>query len=122
MADSTGTTCHLEPRQGQRTSDTYRTHNLPERFDKPVLSGNPVFTCEPNVKREKRGDCFQGYNTKQEHPMYRTSTSTYGGVSPTVHTVPTSWHGKSQKFTEHLGLSGMYRNHSLNTSTDKSKV
>ncbi|XP_062522353.1 piercer of microtubule wall 1 protein-like isoform X2 [Corticium candelabrum] len=102
MADSTGTTCHLEPRQGQRTSDTYRTHNLPERFDKP--------------------DCFQGYNTKQEHPMYRTSTSTYGGVSPTVHTVPTSWHGKSQKFTEHLGLSGMYRNHSLNTSTDKSKV
>ena len=41
---------------------------------------------------------------------------------PTVHTMPTSFHAKSQKFSEHLGQCGMYKNQSLNTSMDKSIV
>ena len=41
---------------------------------------------------------------------------------PTVHTMPTSFHAKCQKFTDHLGKCGMYRNQSLNTAMDKSIV
>ncbi|XP_065829834.1 piercer of microtubule wall 1 protein-like [Oscarella lobularis] len=110
---------------GEKTSDYYRTHNLPERFNQPVAKniGNPVFTFEGTIATENsREDCFRGYGSKNEHPMYRTATSSYGSHAPNVHTVPTSFHGRSQKFSEHLGKSGMYRNHSLNTSSDKSKV
>ena len=41
---------------------------------------------------------------------------------PTVHTMPTSFHAKVQKFSEHLGTCGMYRNQGLNTALDKSIV
>ncbi|XP_033098714.1 UPF0691 protein C9orf116 homolog [Anneissia japonica] len=84
------------------TSDFYRTLNIPDRFEHP--------------------ECFEGYNSKPQHPMYITSNNVYGKKAPTVHTMPNSFHAKSQKFSQHLGNCGMYRNHGLNTSTDKSKV
>lgn len=91
-----------EEKRTTRTSELYRTKNLPERFDRPEL--------------------IQGYNTKSEHPMYRTTGSLYGSQAPSVHTVPTEFHGKSQKFSKALGRFGMYRNHSLNTAKDRSTV
>ena len=87
---------------GAKTSDYYRTFNIPDRFEHP--------------------DIFQGYPTKQPHPMYRTTNAQYGTKPPTVHTVPTAFHAKSQSFSNHLGTCGMYRNHSLNCSSDKSNV
>lgn len=88
--------------QNAKTSDFYRTENIPNRFEHP--------------------DWFQGYGGKKQHPMYRTSSMTYGQKAPSVHTMPTSFHCRSQKFSEHLGTCGMYRNHSLNTALDNSKV
>eukprot|EP00118_Oscarella_pearsei_P029121 m.3719 g.3719 ORF g.3719 m.3719 type:complete len:103 (+) comp9724_c0_seq1:32-340(+) len=102
MATDPSATSETACKTPEKTSDYYRTHNLPERFNQP--------------------DCFQGYGFKVEHPMYRTASSSYGNHCPNVHTVPTSFHGRSQKFSGHLGKSGMYRNQSLNTSLDKSKV
>ncbi|CAF0791023.1 unnamed protein product [Brachionus calyciflorus] len=85
-----------------RTSDFYRTKNLPERFDNP--------------------DIMKGYSEKMINPLYKTSNMEYGGKRPNVHTMPVQYHSKSSGFTEHLGKTGMYRNHSLNTAATRSKV
>ncbi|XP_065181425.1 piercer of microtubule wall 1 protein-like [Sycon ciliatum] len=87
----------------EKTSDVYSVDpKLPERFNNP--------------------DWFEGYGVKadKQHPMYRTTTaSTYGARPPCAHTMPTKFRGKSQKFSEHLGRAGMYRNDSLHTTVDK---
>ncbi|XP_028398271.1 UPF0691 protein C9orf116 homolog isoform X1 [Dendronephthya gigantea] len=93
--------------------------------------GNPVFSCPKNINSISTAqtstltaseDVFQGYNAKTQHPMYMTSSMEYGSRQPTVHTMPTTFHAKNQKFSEHLGTCGMYRDHSLNTAMDKSVV
>ncbi|VDI05659.1 Hypothetical predicted protein [Mytilus galloprovincialis] len=89
--------------EGAKTSEYYKTdEHLPQRFDNPGW--------------------FQGYGGKQQHPMYRTSGQDYGSRVPTVHNMPKSFHGRTQKFSNHLGKCGMYRNHSMNTALDQSKV
>ncbi|KAL4226663.1 hypothetical protein ACF0H5_014644 [Mactra antiquata] len=88
--------------ENAKTSDYCRTDNIPNRFENPSW--------------------FQGYGGKDQHPMYRTTSNTYGGKKPSVFTMPASFHCRSQKFSEHLGKCGMYKNHSLNTGLDKSKV
>lgn len=93
---------YQHPEAGLKTSDFYHTKDIPERFNHP--------------------DWFEGYNTKVQHPFYATSACQYGSKSPSVHTLPTQFHGKSQKFSKNLGKFGMFRNHSLNTSLDRSKV
>jgi len=85
-----------------KTSEYYRTKDLPQRFEHP--------------------DVFKGYGKKPQHPMYTTEASTYGAKPPSVHTVPLCFHARSQGFSEHLSKCGMPRNFSLNTSTDKSVV
>ena len=45
-------------------------------------------------------DCFEGYQNKPQHPMYTTTAMVYGAKKPTVHTMPTSFHCKSQSFSE----------------------
>ena len=89
--------------EGAQTSEYYKTdENLPQRFDNPGW--------------------FKGYGGKQQHAMYRTSGQEYGSRAPTVHNMPKGFYGRSQKFSNHLGKCGMYRNHSLNTGLDQSKV
>ncbi|GFR66766.1 UPF0691 protein C9orf116 [Elysia marginata] len=85
-----------------KTSEYYRTQDLPQRFENPIV--------------------FQGYGAKPQHPMYTTEASKYGCKKPSVHTMPLCFYAKSQKFSEHLGKCGMPRNYSLNTSADKSVV
>ena len=45
-------------------------------------------------------DCFEGYQNKPQHPMYTTTAMVYGAKKPSVHTMPTSFHCKSQSFSE----------------------
>ncbi|KAF5306532.1 hypothetical protein FQR65_LT18538 [Abscondita terminalis] len=88
-----------------KTSDFYRTCNLPKRFEYPSW--------------------FYGYGYQRKpeaHPFYRTSASEYGKYPPTVHTVPTRFFPTSQEFTTALLKAGMYRNYSLNTGMDPSSV
>ena len=73
-------------------------------------------------ERFRTPDSFKGYAKKEIHPMYMTSSNEYGCRQPTVHVMPQSFHAKSQKFSEHLGQCGMYRNYSLNTAKDKNPV
>ncbi|KAJ8392727.1 hypothetical protein AAFF_G00072110 [Aldrovandia affinis] len=86
-----------------KTSDVYTVdQNLPKRFNNP--------------------DCFQGYSKKNTHPFYRTTNQTYGARKPTVHEMPTAFHGDNRRFTDHMLKSGMYRDGCLNTSVDTGKV
>ncbi|PSN29368.1 UPF0691 protein [Blattella germanica] len=83
-----------------KTSDLYRTANLPEHW-------------------------FSGYGCQKkppEHPFYRTTSMEYGWYPPSVHTIPTSFHPVSQKFSNALAKGGMYRNYSLNTAMDSDPV
>jgi len=85
------------------TSDLYKTDaDLPGRFVHP--------------------DWQKGYNEKAPHPIYRTSSMVYGSRAPSIHTVQTKFKPRSQKFSTHLGLCGMYKNNSLNTFIEKSCV
>eukprot|EP01147_Barroeca_monosierra_P008228 gene8228-10154_t len=89
---------------GKKVSELYCTKNLPERFDNP-------------------SNC-QGYGKPKgcENPMYMTSSSNYGLIPPNLHTAPVCYHGKQQKFSQHLGQAGMSRAMGLNTAMDHSKV
>ncbi|XP_057296544.1 piercer of microtubule wall 1 protein-like isoform X1 [Hydractinia symbiolongicarpus] len=123
-----------QPGNNPKTSDYYTVRDVPERFDKPETLpeshhnvGNPVFSCPTTVDASvpplgPEQDMFKGYGMKQPHPMYMTSAMEYGNRKPTVHVMPQTFHAKSQKFSEHLGQCGMYRNYSLNTSVDKNPV
>ncbi|KAG6446466.1 hypothetical protein O3G_MSEX004434 [Manduca sexta] len=81
-----------------KTSDLFVTCNLPKRFEHPHW--------------------FNGYGCQvsKQHPFYRTSSSDYGWYAPGWHSVPTVYFPKSQRFSNYLAESGMYRNYSLNTS------
>eukprot|EP00116_Pleurobrachia_bachei_P018089 sb/3478351/ len=67
-----------------KTSQIYRTSNLPERFDNPEIQ--------------------KGYSEKKPHPIYQTSSSGYGGKKPSVHTMPNQFHGRQSKFTKPISL------------------
>ncbi|KAL4706560.1 hypothetical protein ACJJTC_015758 [Scirpophaga incertulas] len=80
-----------------KTSDYFITCNLPKRFEHPHW--------------------FNGYGSQvsNQHPFYRTSASVYGWYPPGLHSVPSVYFPKSQRFSNDLAMSGMYRNYSLNT-------
>ncbi|KAJ8263500.1 hypothetical protein COCON_G00159570 [Conger conger] len=86
-----------------KTSDVYAVdQNLPKRFNNP--------------------DCFQGYSKKVINPLYRTTNQAYGSKKPTVHEMPTAFHGDNRKFSEPMLKMGMYRDTCLNTRLDTSRV
>ncbi|KAJ3332504.1 hypothetical protein HDU76_014005 [Blyttiomyces sp. JEL0837] len=62
-----------------KTSQCYRTEKLPRRFEEP--------------------DSWK-YKIKKQHPLYSTTSNMYGRYPPTVHEMPTKFHGQSSKFTE----------------------
>ena len=84
-------------------------------------SGNPIFTCLGEVKNPETGLPRDEYY-QPHHPLYQTSSNAYGEMHSTPASVPSTFHSKSMKFSQHLGVCGMYRNQSLNTAMDRSKV
>lgn len=82
--------------RGFRTEDFYQVDpRLPLRFRNP--------------------DLLQGYGCeRQEHPLFRTTSSEYGKFGPTVHDVPLEYHGLKNTFTIQLSSTGMPKNRSLN--------
>ncbi|XP_077140903.1 piercer of microtubule wall 1 protein [Ranitomeya variabilis] len=87
-----------------KTSDYYRVQpDLPARFNHP--------------------DTWRGgYRSKPGNPLYRTTNQTYGNKPPTVHEMPTTFNGVSDKFSEVATKCGMFRNHGFNTYIEKSFV
>ena len=102
MADSQTTVGSAGIPKGAKTSEYYKTTDVPVRFDNP--------------------EWFKGYKTNDQHPLYKTSNCVYGSREPSVHTMPVTFHAKSNTFSGHLGVCGMYRNHSLNCTEDKAIV
>ena len=83
--------------------------------------GNPVFSCLGKAELSET-TLPRDQHFKPHHPLYQTSSSAYGEMHATFATVPSTHHPKEMKFTQHLGTCGMFRNHSLNTAMDRSKV
>lgn len=62
------------------------------------------------------------YENADTGNVFKCVSYSYRATRPSVHTMPSCFHAKSQNFTEKLGKCGMYRNHSLNTAVDKNKA
>ncbi|KAJ2995932.1 hypothetical protein HDV02_000283 [Globomyces sp. JEL0801] len=61
------------------TSDVYHINGkLPMRFEEPDL---------------------WKYDVKKQHPLYTTTTNTYGSQPPTVHDMPSTFQGQTSKFS-----------------------
>ncbi|XP_035216020.1 UPF0691 protein C9orf116 homolog [Stegodyphus dumicola] len=113
-----------------RTSDVYRTENLPFRFDYPSKwnYGNCVFTpSEGVIKKYIQKPFGQSYKCSQaesrmSHPLFRTTNSEYGSKPPCVHTMPHTFYPRNHKYWENLASVGMYRNRGFNTAVDKSTI
>ncbi|KAM9327290.1 piercer of microtubule wall 1 protein [Gastrophryne carolinensis] len=87
-----------------KTSDFYRVQpDLPARFNHPG-----TWRC--------------GYRTKPSNPLYRTTNQTYGSRPPSVHEMPKTFKGVSDKFSEAAIKCGMYRDNGFNTSIERSLV
>jgi len=90
------------------------------------LPGNVVFSCTqppPHENPQRSKDpWFNGYGGIPQNPLYRTTANDYGGGLPNVRTMPATFHGVSNAFSQHLSVCGPYRDHGLNTSSDKSRV
>ena len=102
------------PTTAQQALDLDRTRSC-------ANPGNPVFSCVGKVEKAPSvlsRDQFY----KPRHPLYETTSHTHGELPATAASVPSTFHAKSQKFSQHLGICGMYRNHSLNTALHKSRV
>ncbi|XP_040197482.1 uncharacterized protein C15orf65 homolog [Rana temporaria] len=80
--------------------------------------GNPVFSCTMNPKLST-SNVFQA---KPVSILFKTTSGEYGALRPTYEMAPCYHYPVSQKFSEHLGTCGMYRNNSLNTDTDRNRV
>jgi proteasome assembly chaperone 2 len=110
----------------QSTNTTTTLIKKDDVHNTTVNPGNPVFSCDKTftqyapalVTEQKTRDP----TSSSQHPMYVTTSNTYGLLQPTVETCPNSFHGKTQRFSEALANAGMYRNNSLNTSTDKTII
>jgi len=90
--------------EGKRTCDLYPIHpKLPPRFN--------------------NSEWFKGYGCEKfPHPFYITTAMDYGRFPPTAHTMTQSYYPIECKFTDHLAVTGMPRNRSLNLTSNKSCV
>nr|XP_057944172.1 piercer of microtubule wall 2 protein-like [Doryrhamphus excisus] len=84
-----------------------------------ITPGNPVFSCTFNPSC--KGPTPTPWS-KPQNPLYRTTSGEYGLYPPTPETTPCTFHPRTQKFTNHLGCTGMYRDTCFNTTVDRSRV
>ncbi|XP_034162706.1 piercer of microtubule wall 1 protein isoform X2 [Pangasianodon hypophthalmus] len=59
---------------------------------------------------------------KMVHPLYQTTNQIYGSKKPTVHEMPTTFHGSQRKFSDHILKRGMFRDNGFNTSLEQSRI
>nr|XP_033775639.1 uncharacterized protein C15orf65 homolog [Geotrypetes seraphini]XP_033775640.1 uncharacterized protein C15orf65 homolog [Geotrypetes seraphini] len=80
--------------------------------------GNPVFSCMIDARAPPSKMSL----TKAHSILYKTTSDSYGALPTYCEIAPCSHHPLTQRFSDPLGICGMYRNHSFNTALDRSKV
>lgn len=116
---------HNQYDRGVNTSNLYRTINIPDRFQRSCKSIQyDNLSCSVMIIFRLTAGTLNGYGSqlKRYHPIFHTSNSEYGWLAPNPHTVPHRFYPRSAEFSELLNKTGMYRNYSLNTVLDKSRV
>ncbi|XP_029430916.1 uncharacterized protein C15orf65 homolog [Rhinatrema bivittatum] len=83
-----------------------------------VSPGNLVFSC----MMDSRAPPAKISLAKAQKILFKTTSSSYGALPAPCEMAPCTHHPMSQRFSNHLGICGMYRNYSLNTALDRSKV
>ncbi|KAI8622322.1 hypothetical protein BC830DRAFT_1054134, partial [Chytriomyces sp. MP71] len=58
------------------------------------------YHCETQLPRRFECPGVWKYKPKPQNPMYMTTNNQYGHYAPTVHEMPTRFHGQSSKFSE----------------------
>ncbi|XP_030045001.1 piercer of microtubule wall 2 protein isoform X2 [Microcaecilia unicolor] len=99
-------------------ASTSREKNLSEEAQSCTDPGNLVFSCMIDSKSPPTKMSL----TKAQSILYKTTSGSYGAHPAYCEMAPCSHHPMSERFSQHLGICGMYRNHSLNTALDRSKV
>ncbi|XP_069078529.1 piercer of microtubule wall 2 protein [Pleurodeles waltl] len=82
-----------------------------------VNPGNPIFSC-----MMPPSDSSNSLGAKPQSILFKTTSGQYGALTPTYEMSPCVYYPMTQYFSDELGKCGMYRNHSLNTALDRSKV
>ncbi|KAF5397867.1 hypothetical protein PHET_09178 [Paragonimus heterotremus] len=73
---------------------------------------------QEEAKQENKGTDQKDRKEKQSDPRFLTTNNDYGRFNPNIHTMPAYYYPIKGGFTQHLGICGMYRNHSFNTSNN----
>lgn len=81
-------------------------------------AGNPVFSCMLKAKALTTTNLL----TKPQAMLFKTTSSDYGAIPPTAHTVPCRYYPMENSFTEHLFICGLTQYNCINTGIEKSKV
>lgn len=109
-----------------KTQDSH----IPKRFQEPGMQRREkqkrvsdkywfffkLFLCQlsphhqnPSIHLSSQNPTFRSYlssvekwkiQPKTQHPMFTTTASSYGKMTPTIHEMPKRFHGQSSKFTE----------------------
>lgn len=82
---------------GEKTSDQYRTFDIPAKFDNPGMT-NGFIHCPHQAFLHL--DWWTSYSKKEPNPLYRTTAQDYGAEKPNIHTMPTVYRTQSSAFTE----------------------
>lgn len=91
----------------------------PEHPKTPCANpGNPVFSCM--LKQGPPSSPEDATLARSQKLMFKTTSSDYGAQAPTFESSPCTFHPVSQTFSQHLGMCGMSRDNSFNTSLDHS--
>lgn len=81
--------------------------------------GNPVFSCMEKIPTSPQSPAPF---VKPQNPLFRTTSADYGSNEPTCDIAPSVYKPLSQSFSQALQAGGMYRNGSLNTTSDKKRI
>ncbi|MCJ8733045.1 hypothetical protein PDJAM_G00218510 [Pangasius djambal] len=110
MKDLTALGCDFQDKMSH-TEEHQQDHYAP-----CLNPGNPVFSCmlEPLAS--------SGPKPMTQRLLFRTTSSEYGSRSPTFESSPCVYHPLSKAFSKHMGVCGMSRDTSFNTSLDRSRV
>ncbi|KAJ3076704.1 hypothetical protein HDU98_001166 [Podochytrium sp. JEL0797] len=91
----------------------HQFHQKPVKAElpsKPTTTGyesgtrtSDFYACETTLPRRFECPGSWQYKPKEQNKTYMTTSNMYGLYAPTVHEMPTRFHGQSSKFSQLMG-------------------